>query len=139
MLVGRGRRRRGGRGFLAARIALAQQLLDAADRIAFLVQKAVDALGQSDVVGPIVAAVAGALQRLQLREARLPIAQYVLGHAEIGGKLTDRPEGEVALALRFGGHLGQPARAIRSRMIWLAREVRTRRGASGTSTPGFRL
>ena len=68
-------------------------------------------------VGPVIAAVAGALQRPQLREAGLPIAQDVLRDAELGGKLADRPEGLVALAGRFGHRRPQPPRAIRSRMI----------------------
>ena len=47
----------------------------------------------------------GALQRLQLREASLPITEDVLRNVEVGGKLADRPESLVALAGRLG-HLG---------------------------------
>ena len=96
---------------------LREQLLDAADRIAVLVEQAVDAPRQRDVVGPVIAAVAGALQRPQLREARLPIAQDVLRNAELGRKLADRPEGVVALADAVRPCRLQPLRAIRSRMI----------------------
>src|SRR5688500_9008213 len=75
-----------------------QQLLDPADRIAVLVEQAVDPARQSDVGGAVVTAVAGALERLQLREAALPIAQYMLGDVELGRELADRPEGLFALA-----------------------------------------
>ena len=119
VLVGR-RRRGGGDRRSASRSPpspLAQQLLDAADRIAVLVEQAVDALGQRDVVGPVIAAVAGALQRPQLREARLPIAQDMLRDAEVGGKLADRPEGAGRSCGSARPCRAQPPLAIRSRMI----------------------
>ena len=46
------------------RLLVTEQLLDAADSISFLVQKAVDPSREVDVGGPIVAAVAGTLHRL---------------------------------------------------------------------------
>ena len=130
------------RGALGRRLgrrgaAALQQLLDAADRIAVLVEQAVDAPGQRDVVGPVIAAVAGALQRPQLREARLPIAQDMLRDAEVAGEFADRPEGLSLLRIGSAMRGLSPVRAIRSRMIWLARKVSTRRGAIGTSTPVF--
>ena len=47
----------------------AQHLLHAAHRIAFLVEQPVDPPCELDVLGTIIAAVAGALQGAKLREA----------------------------------------------------------------------
>src|SRR3546814_418436 len=95
------RRRRAGRGDQRLAVpgaAVRQQLLDAADRIAVAVQELVDAVRERHIGGAIITAVAGALERTQLREARLPIAQYMLRKAEIACQLADRSEGVVALA-----------------------------------------
>jgi hypothetical protein len=43
-------------------------LLDAADRVAVLIEEAVDAARQRDIVRAIIAAIAGALQRPKLRK-----------------------------------------------------------------------
>ena len=56
----------------------AQQLLNAADGVAFLVEELVDAPRQFDIRGPVIAPVAGPLHGLQLRKARFPIAQDML-------------------------------------------------------------
>jgi hypothetical protein len=50
------------------------------------------AMRELDVGGPVVAAVACALHRLQLGEAGLPIAQDVLGDAELLRQFADREE-----------------------------------------------
>src|SRR5437762_1648271 len=95
-----------------------------------------DAPRKLDVRRPIIAPVAGPLHGLELRKARFPIAQDVLGHAQFLRQLADGEEG--AGVFLSGGGQDQPF-AIRSRMIWLARKVITRRGAIGTSTPVFGL
>ena len=122
MLVLRSGRRRdrlrgGRRSRLFRHVAFGEQLLNAAYRVAVLVEKLVDAPGQSDVGRPIIAPIAGALQRTQLGEAGLPVAQYMLRDPEVGGELSDRPEGLVALSARARHRRRQPPRAIRSRMI----------------------
>src|SRR3990170_6126403 len=91
---------------------------------------------QVDVGGTIIAAVAGALQRPQLRELGFPVTQDVLGDAQFLRELSDGPESPRCL---FGGRHCDAYFAILSRMIWLARKVITRRGAIGTSTPVFGL
>ena len=58
---------------------------------------------QSNIGGPVVSAVAGPLQRAQLREASLPIAQDMLRDAEFVGQLPNGLEGLVAF-LRSLGH-----------------------------------
>src|SRR4051812_29815232 len=110
---------------------VAKQLLDPADGIALVVEQPVDAVREIDVGGPVVAAVFRALHRPQ-RKLGLPIAQDVLGDAKLQRQFADRLES----ARRLVG-AGHPAAyfATRSRMIWLARKVITRRGAIGTSTP----
>src|SRR5215471_18089023 len=69
-----GRRRRGHarRRHLVLERAFAQELLNALDGVALIVKALPDAAQQDDVVRPIVAPAAGALQRLHLRKARLP-------------------------------------------------------------------
>ena len=81
-------------------LLVAQQLLHAADGIAFLVEQAVDAPRELDVGGPVIAAVAGALHRPQLREARFPIAQDMLGDAKLLRQFADRLEERRDLSLR---------------------------------------
>ena len=120
----------------SARLVLvAEQFLDAADGIAFLVEQAVDAPRELDVGRPVIAAVAGALHRPQLRKARFPIAQDMLGDAELARQFADRLKS--AGSFCAGRHAGVQPCAIRSRMIWLARKVITRRGAIGTSIAGL--
>ncbi len=77
----RGRRAHG--LFNGAAFATAQQLLHAADGIAFIVEQPMDLARKLDIGGPVIAAVAGALQRPQLREFGFPIAQDVLRDAEL--------------------------------------------------------
>ena len=62
---------------------------------------------------PIIAPVAGALQRPQLREARLPVAQDMLRNAEVAGEFADRPESMLALADRLG-HVSLCGRSARA-------------------------
>ena len=66
-----------------------KHLLDAPDRIALLVEEAIDPPREVHVVGAIVTAVACTLQRPQLRELGLPVTQDVLGDSQLGGKLAD--------------------------------------------------
>ena len=95
-----------------------------------------DAFGQRHVRRAIIAPVARALQRLQLRKLGFPVAQDVLRHPQVGAELADGPEGVRSF---FARRQCLTYFAIRSRMIWLARNVITRRGAIGTSTPVFGL
>jgi hypothetical protein len=69
-----------------------QQLLHPAHRIALLVEKAVDSPRERDVVGAIIAAVAGPLERPQLRKLRLPVTQDMLRDPKLGAELADRSE-----------------------------------------------
>ena len=78
-----------------------EQLLDSADGIAVLVEKAVDAVRQRNVSRTVVATITGALEWAKLRETRFPIAEDVLRNAQILGELADGPEGLVALARSF--------------------------------------
>ena len=71
---------------------LFQDPLHAADGVALAVQQPADALEEIDVVGPVVAAAAAALHRLDLREARLPEPQHVLGNVEIVSDFADGAE-----------------------------------------------
>ena len=71
-------------------VAVAQHLLHAANRIAFLIEQAVDAADELDVGRPIVTAVARALHRAKLRKARFPIAQDVLGDAQFLRQFPNR-------------------------------------------------
>ena len=66
--------------------------MHAADGIAFLVEEAVDSAGERDVSRPVIAAVAGALERAKLRKLRFPIAQYMLRNAKLGAEFADRSE-----------------------------------------------
>ena len=62
------------------------------NRIALAVEQVLDAAQQIDVVGPVIAPAAAALQRLDLLEARFPESQDVLRQFEIVRNLTDCPE-----------------------------------------------
>ena len=77
-----------------------EQLLDAADGIALLVEQAVDAPRQRDVGGPVIAAVAGALQRPQLRETWFPNSAGYAGRRRARRQFADRPEGVRGLCRR---------------------------------------
>jgi hypothetical protein len=72
-------------GFLVA-----QNLLDSTNGIAFLVEKPVNPARKLDIRRPIITAVAGALHRPQLRKSRFPIAQDVLGDAQLLRQFPDR-------------------------------------------------
>ena len=78
--------------------AAGEQLLDAANGIAVLIEEAVDAVREGDVRRPVVAAVAGALQRTELRKARFPVSQDVLRDPEIFRQFADGAESLVAFA-----------------------------------------
>src|SRR3546814_2139344 len=82
-----------------------------------------------------MAPLAGALERPQLGKARFPIAQDVLRQPRLARQLPDRAESGVGLVGSAGHFCRYPAATMRSRIIWLARKVSTRRGAIGTSTP----
>ena len=69
-----------------------QDALRAADRVALAVEQMADAAQQIDVVGPVIAAAAAALHRLDLLEAGFPEAQHVLRQVEIVRDFADRPE-----------------------------------------------
>ena len=75
-----------------------QQLLDPADGVAILVEKPVDALGEGDVGGTVIAAITGPLERPQLRKARFPIAKDMLRDSEVVGEFADGAECLVAFA-----------------------------------------
>lgn len=67
-----------------------KQLLNAAHRVAFVVEKAIDPPGELDIRGTVIAAIAGSLHWSQLREAIFPITQDVLGDAELLRQFTNR-------------------------------------------------
>ena len=67
----------------------AQQLLNAADGITFLMQKAVDAPCKLDVIGPIITAVARPPHRPQPRGIGFPKKQEGLGYAGLQRQVTD--------------------------------------------------
>src|SRR4051794_40464058 len=83
----------------------AEQFLDALYRIALLIEETVDAPGQGYVLGAIITTVARSLQRPQLREFALPIAQDVLRDSKFGGELADRSKGVRGL---FAGRHPKP-------------------------------
>ena len=107
MLIGGGRTGRGHRflGFSVRSASRSEQLLDSADRIAVLVEQPVDPVGERDVGGTVITAIAGALKRPQLWEASLPVAQYMLRDTEVAGELADGSESLVAFAGRLDGQL----------------------------------
>src|SRR3546814_18526221 len=69
------------------------------DRKALHMQQMVDALGERDILGAVIAAAARPLERLQLREARFPISQHVRRHADPHRQLADRQHGARRLAV----------------------------------------
>src|SRR5262249_15292702 len=75
------------------RALLLENALDAADGVALAVEEMADAAQELDVVRPVVAAAAAALQGLDLRETRLPEAQDMLRKIKIVGDFADRAEG----------------------------------------------
>src|SRR5690606_10114839 len=104
-------------------------------------QQMVDALGERDVLGAVIAAAARPLERLQLRETRFPISEHMRRHPDAHRQFADRQHGARRLAVIIG-HAGPRQRsgesyfpATRARIDWLARKVITRRGRIGTSTP----
>ena len=88
----RGLRDLDGLGEFPRSVLAAKQLLDAADGITFLAQKAVDSAGKGNVGRPVIAAVARALERPKLGKLGLPIAQDVLRDSKLGAELADRSE-----------------------------------------------
>ena len=133
------------------RALLAQQLLHPFDRVAFAVEKLLDRAQEFDVVGPIVAPAAAALERLDLRKSCFPEAQHVLRQLHVFGDFADRAESFGALV--HGVSLASPrprspsAGALTSAGSALIRDFNTldglktitRRGRIGTSTPVFGL
>ena len=101
---------------------------------------------QIDIVGPVVAAAAGALQRIDLREFRFPEAQHVLRHVELFGHFADSAERVrrfcdrrmasliTSTPLLFGRR-SRLASLIIAFSTWLGRNTSTRRGVIGTSSP----
>src|SRR6185437_13816158 len=87
--------RRGGRQRLNA--LLLEQLLDALDRVAFLVEQALDQPQPVDVVRAVITPPAGPLERPDLGKAGLPEAQHMLRQVKRVRDLTDRPVGFRAL------------------------------------------
>ena len=77
-----------------------QAIARAADREALFVQQAADLADHEHVLALVVAAVAAALDGLELRELLLPVAQHVRLHP---AKIADFTDGEVA----FAGDRGQ--------------------------------
>ena len=71
---------------------LAQDALDAADRIAFAIEERADAFEKIDIAGPVIAPPAAALQRLDLGKTRFPEAQHVLREVQVFRNLADRPK-----------------------------------------------
>ena len=69
---------------------LPQHLLHALYGISLLVQQVVDSAHERDVRGAVVTPIARPLHRLQLRKARFPIAQDMLGDAELLRQFTNR-------------------------------------------------
>src|SRR6185437_12373656 len=110
-----------------ARLLTRELVAGAADREALIVEEVADLADDDDILALVVAPVAAALHRLQLRELLLPIAQHVrLDPAE----LAHFPDGEVALA---GYH-----RQLRV-ILWLQHRLRPAPSVSapdGTSPPG---
>src|SRR5262245_1190252 len=68
---------------------LAQDALDAADRVALAVKQMMDAAQKIHVVGPVIAAAAAALHRPDLWKTALPESQHVLRNAKVVGDLAD--------------------------------------------------
>src|SRR5688572_30571808 len=85
---------RGGLGLLLVRRGAVEAIARAADGEALFVQQLADAADKQHLVVLVVAPVAAALHRLQLREFLLPIAQDVRLHPAELAYFTD---GEVAL------------------------------------------
>ena len=80
---------------VGARLLAVELVARAADGEALVVQQAADLADDDHVLALVVAAVAAALHRLELRELLLPIAQHVRLDA---AQLADFADGEVALA-----------------------------------------
>jgi hypothetical protein len=75
-----------------ANAPILQDALDALDGVALAIKVVANAFEEIDVVGPIIAATAAALQRLHLREPRFPKTKHVLRDVEILGHLADGSE-----------------------------------------------
>src|SRR5579862_6177485 len=80
---------------VGARFFARELVARAADGEALVVEQAPDLADDDHVLPLVVAAVAAALHRLELRELLLPIAQHVRLHA---AELAHLSDGEVALA-----------------------------------------
>src|SRR5690606_27564451 len=113
------------------------QPLHALDGQPLVVQQPPHRLQQDDVLRPVEASPARALQRRDEAELRLPEAQHVLGGADLLGRLGNGPEGVGALG---HGQAGTMASWTRPFMICEARKLITRRGwiAAGSPVLGLR-
>src|SRR5690606_20061753 len=144
---------------------LAEDLLDALDRVAVVVKKRTDAAQKIDILRPVIAPPAAALQRADLAEFALPESEDVLRHIQLGCDLADGPEsiwrflyrqtkplltflnpiseadmlrqGPCSRAFAHSAAAALPLKALlmRSLSTWLGRNTRTRRGLIGTSSP----
>ena len=148
---------------------LLQDALDALDGISLAVEEMADAAQEVDIVRPVVAPAAAALQRLDLRKARFPETQHMLWQLEVFRHLADRPEcvrplvhnrplltcgttcpsgpatpaARKATRSRRGGFdYSSPSLRwplMRARNTFEGLNTMTRRGSIGTSTPVFGL
>lgn len=76
-----------------ARPLLLQDPLDALDRVPLAVEKMADAAQEIDIIRPVIASAAAALERADLREPGFPETQDVLRQIEIVCDLADRAKG----------------------------------------------
>ena len=121
-----------------ARLLGRQQLLHAAHGIAFAVEQRVDPPHQTrhpragNSAGCPRAAAAAAAESAFPNSAGYAAASPV---SRDSSPIVRNAPAALSGARRRIRHRDQPAPTMRSRIIWLARKVSTRRGAIGTSTP----
>src|SRR6185437_15261290 len=125
---------------------LAQNFLHALDGVAVAVQQRANAAQQIDIVGPVIAPPARALQRTDLRKARLPEAQHVLRHIQFSRDFADGAERLRRFDRQANRQCAHSSASgvgvsplITAFSTWLGRNTSTRRGAIGTSSPVFGL
>src|SRR6516164_7951520 len=86
------------RGRFAPRTTLAEQLLDPADRISFLIKELSDLPQQFNVLRPIVTAATPALERLNLRKFGFPKSQHMRRQFEFLGDFSGGAKGSARFA-----------------------------------------
>ena len=91
------------RGLLVPRSALAEQLLDPADRVSLLIQELSDLPQQVDVLRPIVTAATPALERLELGKFGFPETEHMRRKVEFLGNFTGGAVGGARFAGTPGG------------------------------------